>query len=187
MAYALINGTGFVNEMTMLEKLILMTACLGHDLDHPGYNNAYQVNGNDVCLIPVAKTDLAIIYNDVAPLENHHSAMLFAILNLDSCNLLKTLDQPSIAAVRKGMIRCILATDMAKHGEHLSTFVKLAPSFSFQDAEHRAQLLSIIIKCADISTEVRPPNVAGINSFNNLNDRYMGKSSTRRILFSIRS
>lgn len=66
MAFALIHVTGMVKEMTMLERLILMTACLGHDLDHPGYNNAYQIN---------AKTDLAIIYNDNAPLENHHSGI----------------------------------------------------------------------------------------------------------------
>jgi high affinity cGMP-specific 3',5'-cyclic phosphodiesterase 9 len=46
MAYALIHATGFVNEISMLEKLILLTACIGHDLDHPGYNNAYQINGN---------------------------------------------------------------------------------------------------------------------------------------------
>lgn len=153
MAFSLIHATGLVKDLTMLERLTLMTACLGHDLDHPGYNNAYQVN---------AKTDLAIIYNDSAPLENHHSAMLFAILNLDSCNLLKTLDHHSFSTTRRGIIRCIMATDMAKHGEHLQIFNKILPVFSTGDAEHRAQLLSIIIKCADISTEVRPPHIADI-------------------------
>lgn len=87
--------------------------------------------------------------------------MLFAILNLDSCNLLRGLDQPSFVAVRKGIIRCILATDMAKHGEHLQTFNKIVPNFSLLEGEHRAQLMGIIIKCADISTEVRPPHIAG--------------------------
>ena len=45
MAFSLIHATGVVKELTMLERLTLMTACLGHDLDHPGYNNAYQING----------------------------------------------------------------------------------------------------------------------------------------------
>ena len=45
MAFAIIHQTEIIEEMTMLERLTLMTACLGHDLDHPGYNNAYQVNG----------------------------------------------------------------------------------------------------------------------------------------------
>jgi high affinity cGMP-specific 3',5'-cyclic phosphodiesterase 9 len=87
--------------------------------------------------------------------------MLFAILGLDSCNLLKGLNAASFNFVRKGIIRAIMATDMAKHGEHLTTFNKLLPSFSLNEPEHRAQLMCILIKCADISTEVRPPHVAG--------------------------
>jgi hypothetical protein len=153
MAYALLWKTGFISEITKLEKLVLITACLGHDLDHPGYNNAYQVN---------AKTDLAIIYNDQSPLENHHSAMLFSILKLESCNLLKNVGREHVSIVRKSIIRTIMATDMAKHGESVAAFNKINSSFSFQDQEHRAQLLCILIKCADISTEVRPPEIAGI-------------------------
>jgi high affinity cGMP-specific 3',5'-cyclic phosphodiesterase 9 len=36
---------------------------MGHDLDHPGVNNAFQMN---------ALTNLALAYNDMSPLENHH-------------------------------------------------------------------------------------------------------------------
>ncbi|KAI8900278.1 hypothetical protein BC833DRAFT_582525 [Globomyces pollinis-pini] len=153
MAYSIIHVSGIKDVLTDLEKLTLLTACLGHDTDHPGYNNAYQIN---------AKTDLAIIYNDQAPLENHHCAMLFAILGLDHCNILKNLEVTQFSIVRKGIIRCIMATDMAKHGELLSAFNKLIPQFSFEDAEHRIQLLSTVVKCADVSTEVRPPAVADV-------------------------
>jgi high affinity cGMP-specific 3',5'-cyclic phosphodiesterase 9 len=48
-------------------------------LDHPGFNNAYQVN---------AQTDLSIIYNDNAPLEMHHAAMLFTVLKFKDGNIL---------------------------------------------------------------------------------------------------
>jgi high affinity cGMP-specific 3',5'-cyclic phosphodiesterase 9 len=48
MAFSLIHATGLVKDLTMLERLTLMTACLGHDLDHPGYNNAYQINGKKI-------------------------------------------------------------------------------------------------------------------------------------------
>ncbi|KAJ3305551.1 hypothetical protein HDV03_001417 [Kappamyces sp. JEL0829] len=153
MAYALLQATQLVKTLSMLELLVLMTSCLGHDLDHPGRNNAYQIN---------AKTELAVIYNNNAPLENHHSAMLLAILSLDSCNLLKGLDAAQLAAAKRGIVRVILATDMAKHGEHLTIFSKAVSNFSITDPEHRAQLLCILIKCADISTEVRPPHVADI-------------------------
>lgn len=93
----------------------------------------------------LAKTDLAIIYNDQAPLENHHSAMLFAILQLESCNLFKKLDRQALGIVRKGIIRCIMATDMAKHGEHLQAYNKIIPNFTLQDGEHRAQVKSKLI------------------------------------------
>ncbi|KAJ3365043.1 hypothetical protein HDU91_002343 [Kappamyces sp. JEL0680] len=156
MAYALLQATQLVKTLSMLELLVLMTSCLGHDLDHPGRNNAYQIN---------AKTELAVIYNNNAPLENHHSAMLLAILSLDSCNLLKGLDAAQLAAAKRGIVRVILATDMAKHGEHLTIFSKAVSNFSITDPEHRAQLLCILIKCADISTEVscgRGDNAADI-------------------------
>lgn len=159
MGYAILCQSGIVAEMTHLERIMLLTACLGHgntavilDTDHPGYNNAYQIN---------AKTDLAIIYNDQAPLENHHCAMLFAILGLPECNILSELSSEDFTVVRKGIIRCILATDMAKHGELLGAFTKIIPTFSLTDNEHRLHLFSTVIKCADISTEVRPPPVAG--------------------------
>ncbi|QQP49841.1 High affinity cGMPspecific 3'_5'cyclic phosphodiesterase 9Alike, partial [Caligus rogercresseyi] len=56
----------------------LITACICHDLDHPGFNNTYQIN---------ARTDLAVRYNDMSPLENHHCAMCFKILSIAECNI----------------------------------------------------------------------------------------------------
>jgi high affinity cGMP-specific 3',5'-cyclic phosphodiesterase 9 len=61
--YGIIHLTGAVKNLTKQERLTLIVSCIAHDLDHPGYNNAYQIN---------AGTDLAIIYNDISPLEMHH-------------------------------------------------------------------------------------------------------------------
>lgn len=58
---------GLKHKFTMIEKLSLMIAAVGHDLDHPGLNNTYQMN---------ALTQLAIAYNDTSPLENHHCGRL---------------------------------------------------------------------------------------------------------------
>lgn len=121
------------------------------DLDHPGYNNAYQIN---------ARTDLAITYNDIAPLENHHCSMIFYILTDDSCNILFQLSKDERKDIRRLIIRCILSTDMAKHGEIVSQFKNIADTFSFADASHSELLLAMVVKCADISTEVRPPHIA---------------------------
>ncbi|KAH6603001.1 hypothetical protein BASA61_000531 [Batrachochytrium salamandrivorans] len=135
MMYGIINVTGLIEKLKPVEKLILTVACIGHDLDHPGYNNSYQIN---------AKTELAIVYNDNAPLEMHHAALSDSVYR----------------EVRKGIIRCILSTDMGKHGELLAQFKKVSENFNYDDMEHRALLLALVIKCADISNEVRPANVA---------------------------
>jgi high affinity cGMP-specific 3',5'-cyclic phosphodiesterase 9 len=98
--YAILCESKVSEKFSQLELLTLVISCIGHDLDHPGYNNAYQIN---------AGTELAIIYNDTSPLENHHAACLFSVLKIDECNLVKKF--------RRDCVVCILATDMAKHGE----------------------------------------------------------------------
>ncbi|KAJ3195822.1 hypothetical protein HDU82_001984, partial [Entophlyctis luteolus] len=121
-------------------------------LDHPGFNNAYQIN---------AGTDLAIVYNDISPLENHHAAVLFTILASTETNVLASLSDAVYRDVRKNVIRCILATDMAKHGEIMAAFKKAADGgFNFDDAEQKSLLLQMIVKCSDISNEVRPTEVS---------------------------
>jgi hypothetical protein len=89
-----------------LELLSLMAAALGHDLEHPGYNNAFCVN---------ALTPLAVTYSDQSPLENHHLAVLWAILRSPGCELLEPLAQDQLKAARKLTIATILATDMTFH------------------------------------------------------------------------
>jgi len=151
MMYGIIHITNLVNILTPREKLILMLSCIGHDLDHPGCNNAYQIN---------AKTDLALLYNDQSPLENHHCAVFFYILKKPETNVLESLSNEEFKEVRKGIIQCILATDMAKHSALVGQFKDMTENFDFKNEEHRTMLLLMLIKSADISNEVRPTRVA---------------------------
>jgi hypothetical protein len=48
---------------------ILAAAC--HDVDHPGVNNIFLIESRD---------KLAIRYNDISVLENHHVATTFDVL-----------------------------------------------------------------------------------------------------------
>lgn len=50
------------------EEIILCLAALGHDVGHPGLNNAFLVSTNQ---------SVALIYNDNAVLENYHAFMTF--------------------------------------------------------------------------------------------------------------
>uniref|UniRef100_A0A8C8MJ73 Phosphodiesterase n=1 Tax=Oncorhynchus tshawytscha TaxID=74940 RepID=A0A8C8MJ73_ONCTS len=138
-------------KMTLTDMGILMTAAVCHDLDHPGYNNTYQIN---------ARTELAVRYNDISPLENHHCAVAFQILSLPECNIFANVELEAYKQIRQAIITLILATDMARHGEILDSFKHKVDSFDFTNEEHVTCLKMVLIKCCDISNEVRPTEVA---------------------------
>lgn len=151
MMYSLVYVCGLQEKLSQLDILALMTAAICHDLDHPGFNNTYQVN---------ARTELAVRYNDASPLENHHCAVAFRILAQPDCNILAGLAPERFRQIRQGIITLILATDMARHGEIMEAFKDAVAGFDFSNEEHRTLLKMILIKCCDISNEVRPPEVA---------------------------
>uniref|UniRef100_A0A673XKJ4 Phosphodiesterase n=1 Tax=Salmo trutta TaxID=8032 RepID=A0A673XKJ4_SALTR len=151
MMYSMICLCSLQETFTQVDILILMTAAVCHDLDHPGYNNMYQIN---------ARTELAVRYNDISPLENHHCAIAFQIFSQPDCNIFSTFDPEAFKQIRQGIITLILATDMARHGEILDSFKHKVDSFDFTDEEHVTCLKMVLIKCCDISNEVRPMEVA---------------------------
>ncbi|KAM6955655.1 high affinity cGMP-specific 3',5'-cyclic phosphodiesterase 9A isoform 2-T3 [Lycodopsis pacificus] len=151
MMYSMICLCSLQEKFTQVDLLILMTAAVCHDLDHPGFNNTYQIN---------AKTDLAVRYNDISPLENHHCAVAFQIFSQPDCNIFSTFDPEAFKQIRQGTITLILATDMARHGEILDSFKQKVDKFDYADEEHVTCLKMVLIKCCDISNEVRPMEVA---------------------------
>ncbi|KAF2902657.1 hypothetical protein ILUMI_03530, partial [Ignelater luminosus] len=151
MLYSITWSVNLPEKIGDLEVLILLTSCVCHDLDHPGYNNIYQIN---------AKTELALRYNDISPLENHHCSVAFRILENEDCNIFKTFTSEAFKQVREGMIRCILATDMARHNEILSQFKETTPEFDYSNKAHTNLLSMVLIKVSDISNEARPMDVA---------------------------
>ncbi|XP_044267215.1 high affinity cGMP-specific 3',5'-cyclic phosphodiesterase 9A [Tribolium madens] len=151
MMYAISWSVDLPSKIGDLEVLILLTSCICHDLDHPGYNNIYQIN---------AKTELAIRYNDISPLENHHCSVAFRILENEDCNIFKSFKSEDFKTVREGIIRCILATDMARHNEILTNFREITPNFDYNDKAHVNLLCMVLIKVSDISNEARPMDVA---------------------------
>jgi high affinity cGMP-specific 3',5'-cyclic phosphodiesterase 9 len=153
MMYGLIWLLNLTANMEHIDVFILLVSAICHDLDHPGYNNSYQIN---------AQTELALRYNDISPLENHHCSVAFEILENKDVNIFRNFPPETYRRVREGMIKCILATDMAKHHEILKTFRMITPSFDWSLKEHKDLLMNILIKTADISNEVRPMDVADL-------------------------
>ncbi|CAN9498070.1 unnamed protein product [Ophioblennius macclurei] len=151
MMYGLIWLTDLRSKMESIDLLIMLTSAICHDLDHTGYNNAYQIN---------ARTELALRYNDISPLENHHCAVAFEVLERTECNIFRNLSLDQFKRIREGIIKCILATDMTRHNEILNKFKSILPTFDFTNKEHRDVLMMILIKVSDISNEARPMEVA---------------------------
>jgi len=151
MMYGMIHLCDLTSILSRRDIGILITAAMCHDLDHPGYNNTYQIN---------ARTELANRYNDISPLENHHCAMAFEILENQETNIFANVDKENLKLIRQDMIMLILATDMAKHGEIVETFKENLKSFDFKREDHLNCLKMVLIKCCDISNEVRPMGVS---------------------------
>ncbi|XP_043550133.1 high affinity cGMP-specific 3',5'-cyclic phosphodiesterase 9A [Chiloscyllium plagiosum] len=151
MMYGLIWLTDLQNKMDDIDILTMLTSAICHDLDHPGYNNAYQIN---------ARTELALRYNDISPLENHHCSVAFNILEKSENNIFRNLTTEQFKRIREGMIKCVLATDMTRHNEILNQFRSIVSVFDFNNKNHKDILTMIIIKVSDISNEARPLDVA---------------------------
>ena len=85
-------------------------AALGHDVGHPGYNNAFMIN---------SRHELAVTYNDRSVLESFHAAELERLLATARVLALpKALEQKE----RQVRIAYILSTDMSKHMQDLADF-----------------------------------------------------------------
>eukprot|EP00063_Salmo_salar_P054306 XP_014029141.1 PREDICTED: high affinity cGMP-specific 3',5'-cyclic phosphodiesterase 9A-like isoform X3 [Salmo salar] len=151
MMYGLIWLTDLKSKIDSIDLLTMLTSAACHDLDHTGYNNAYQIN---------ARTELALRYNDISPLENHHCAVAFEILEKNENNIFRNLTTEQYKRIREGIIKCILATDMTRHNEILNKFKSILPVFDFSNKDHRDVLMMIMIKVSDISNEARPMDVA---------------------------
>lgn len=125
--YAMAWHTNLMARLGDLEVFILLVSCICHDLDHPGYSNIYQIN---------ARTELALRYNDISPLENHHCSIAFRLLEHPNCNIFQHFDKEAFKEIREGIIRCILATDMARHNDILAQFQDVLPHFDYGNQAH---------------------------------------------------
>jgi hypothetical protein len=128
------------------DRFALYICAVGHDLNHrnlytAGVNNAFMIN---------SKHQLALRYNDISVLENHHAATLFQILGLEGCDIFDTFTPTERTYLRKVMIPTILATDMAKHKQVMDHFRSVVSEFSKDDENHRQGVMDMILHSADV-------------------------------------
>jgi hypothetical protein len=145
------TSTEFAPLATLLkpfDALTLLISAIGHDVGHPGVNNAFLVALN---------APLAQLYNDRSVLEAFHCAAYSQILRR------YWPEAFSDTGMRKLMINSILATDMGLHFKYmvdmnnLQERVNATPIDDWSPKtleETRDLCCGLLIKCADISNVV---------------------------------
>lgn len=140
----------FCNDLDRFSGYI---ACIVHDYQHPGCNNAF---------LSTVGADVAMIYNDHAVLEMHHIAAAFKLLNQPHMNILKGLDKQDYTYCRGNMISMVLGTDMSMHFESLASFKAkgIVDGYGADEAKDRQFILKMALHTADISNLARPQSLA---------------------------
>ena len=121
--YFVVNSNWITKaKMDNIDIFSMILGCAVHDYEHPGYNNVYLVNTGDT---------LAVRYNDISVLENHHVASSFSLMNMENYNIFSKLNNDDRKSIRKRMIHMVLSTDMSKHFTDLGVFKQRLSSETF--------------------------------------------------------
>ncbi|KAL0209601.1 hypothetical protein RCL1_008439 [Eukaryota sp. TZLM3-RCL] len=167
-----------------VEQLALMTAALCHDVEHPGLNNAFLVQ---------ARSPLAIFYNDLSVLENHHASRASMILIKEQNNFVSHLSPTLWNRFRSVMVSCILSTDMAQHSKFLQNIAQLKEDCSISNEcdetvdevlrsspLQRLTLCQALLKICDIGNPTRPFRIAR-KWAELLIQEFLGQSETEKV------
>lgn len=151
-----------------------------HDIGHPGFSNEFLVQ---------TQHELALRYNDSAPLENMHSARLFEILLDPSTNIIGRLEESTRKDIRKMSIEAILHTDNSFHFNEVKalqmihevhdedfrqTCARFIPGDDendwpgediiaiFGEKDTRDTIRNVLLHYADISNSMKPFSIARV-------------------------
>ena len=131
------------------DAFVLLISAIGHDVGHPGVNNAFLV---------ALKAPLAQLYNDNSVLEAFHCAAYSQILRRYWSVAFENTD------LRRLLIKSILATDMQVHFKYMTDLGHLQEKLHHNKGtdgwsvqvleEYKTLACGLLIKCADISNVV---------------------------------
>jgi hypothetical protein len=152
-------------DLTILDLSGFFIAAIIHDYKHPGLNNNFHIN---------KRSDLSRRYNDISVLENYHVSSAFKVISQKNSNIFCDIQNEEYRVVRKRIVECVLATDMAKHAKEVARLkiklenykksrnnetylVSLIKETSEESKFDRQQeMLNFFIHCADISNPTKP-------------------------------
>jgi hypothetical protein len=112
MCYLLLTESATVQAAVVspVARFTLLMAALCHDMNHPGNNNDYEIKSS---------SDLALRYNDVSVLENHHCSTMFQTMKRHNLRSHIEAGGGNWKEFRKIAVRAIFCTDMTRHKDLL--------------------------------------------------------------------
>jgi len=158
----------------------MLIAAICHDADHPGLNNIFHAKaGSNVANLHKKST-----------LENHHFLQAMSVLSLPECNILCNLTNSQLVELQLNVRDMILATDLSLHKGILSSVeanrkvlvkaLKTAKSNQLT-RELKIPAMCCVMKCADLSNEIRPPDIA-ILWATRVNSEFFDQSKKEKML-----
>jgi len=124
-----------------------------HDHEHPGVNNVFLVDTLD---------EIAVRYNDLSVLENHHVASSFKLMKHKEFDIFQDMEQEDFKTLRKKMIGLVLATDMSKHFSEMGKYKPRISASDFDPSQgsDKDSTTHILFHMSDISNSAKPFGVA---------------------------
>uniref|UniRef100_A0A915PFD0 Phosphodiesterase n=1 Tax=Setaria digitata TaxID=48799 RepID=A0A915PFD0_9BILA len=143
--YSLLRATTI---FSLKESLALYIACLCHDLDHRGKNNAYMKS---------MSTPLASVYS-TSVMEHHHFNQTVIILQQDGHNILKCFSSDEYKEILGVIKHCILSTDLAVFTENKAELEGILAdgTFSWDSVDHRFLVRAILMTACDLIAATKP-------------------------------
>ncbi|XP_050388332.1 dual specificity calcium/calmodulin-dependent 3',5'-cyclic nucleotide phosphodiesterase 1A isoform X4 [Patella vulgata] len=135
----LLSQSKLAQWLTDLEVFATIIAALIHDYEHTGTTNNFHVNTG---------SDVALLYNDRAVLENHHISAAFRLMKDEDLNVAHNLSKEEYREFRTLVIDMVLATDMSFHFQQIKNMKNL---LSMPENIEKSKALSLVLHCADIS------------------------------------
>lgn len=149
-------------------RLICLMAAACHDVAHTGQTNAYHV---------ATCSDLAILYNDISPLENMHVSQAFQLMREQPAadwlgSFAREHTNPDsgktwniFSRMRRYLVVMILGTDNAKHAENVTTLKDWVAQGERRADPHAGMewqlfALQTALHAADISNPSKKPEIA---------------------------
>lgn len=137
--YLLLAKCGLFEKLNPDVLFGILIAAFVHDVGHPGNNNLFEIN---TC------SELALRYNDLSVLEQHHCSIAFELIKKHKLNSLLTHQE--FVLFRKTIVSCVLGTDMSCHKAMTDLLATKVSGFDLSLVEEQILLCRMILHAADI-------------------------------------